>query len=260
MRMISIETIRDNLLCRAFRPVGTAGNEDLIDVHNSNYLYINISEVYSYASFRACIPIYYASYYIKKLIYMSFEENSTKIVINRDPLEIIATPIAKMGVSRLHAATFPHSNIKKPIDYLFRNLTNNLRRVDIKGEIYYGLPGLIFDKDLRPLMYCYLDTVITISKEILFKDIICAIDPTVLNKDTIMSKFIMKEFIPEFLKTSKPAIRRLITGDFVEDDSLDNINIKVEIGDLSKFFHKPQEPKTENIDFTITNFLKTVPV
>lgn len=260
MRTISIETIRDNLLYMAFRPVGTDDNKGLIDVHNSNYLYINISEAYSYASFRACIPIYYASYYIKKLADISLEESSTENVMHKGPLEIIATPIAKKCDSFLYAAKFPHCNIKKPIDYLFRNITNDLRMAEIKGEVYYGLPGLIFDKDLRPLMYCYLDTVINISKEVLFKDIICAIDPTVLNKDTIMSKFIMKEFIPEFLKTSKPTIKRFIKGDFIEEASLDDINIKVEIGDLSKFFYKPQEPKTENIDLTITDFLKTVPI
>ena len=166
------------------------------------------------------------------------------------------TPIAKKRNSLVDSAKFFHCNIKKPVGHLFSNTTNDLRVIEIKGEMYYGLPGLIFDKNLRPLMYCYVDSIINISKEILIKDIVCAIDPTVLNKDTIMSKFIMKEFIPEFLKISKSIIRAYIKADFVGDD----VNIKVEIGDLSKFFYKPQEPKTENINLDITNLLKTCPI
>lgn len=256
MRTISIEYIKDNLLYYAFRPIDNNAAKDLIDAHNSNYLYINISEIYSYAFFRACIPIYYLSYCIKKLADISLEESSTETVIRKNPLDIIVTPIAKKDNNDpSNFLKFPHSNIKKPVNYLFSNATNYLRKAEIKEEIYYGLPGLIFDKNLRPLMYCYADSIINISKEILIKDIVCAIDPTVLNKDTIMSKFIMKEFIPEFLKISKSNIRRFIKEDFVRD-----VNIKVEIGDLSKFFYKPQEPETEDINLTITNFLKTFPI
>lgn len=255
MRTISIENLRDNLLYYAFRPIDNNATKDLIDTHNSNYLYVNISEIYSYASFRACIPIYYSSRYIKKLAAISLGESSIETGIYKNPLEIIVTPIAKKRNSLVDSAKFFHCNIKKPVGHLFSNTTNDLRVIEIKGEMYYGLPGLIFDKNLRPLMYCYLDSVINISKEILVKDIVCAIDPTVLNKDTIMSKFIMKEFIPEFLRTSKSTIKRYSKGDFVDD-----INIKVEIGDLSKFFYKPQEPKTENINLDITNFLKTFPI
>jgi hypothetical protein len=255
MRTISIENLRDNLLYYAFRPIDDNATKDLIDTHNSNYLYVNISEIYSYASFRACIPIYYLSYYIKKLADISLEESSTETVIYKNPLDIIVTPIAKKDNGPFNFLKFSHCNIKKPVNHLFINNTNKLCKAEIKEEIYYGLPGLIFDKNLRPLMYCYVDSIINISKEVLIKDMVCAIDPTVLNKDTIMSKFIMKEFIPEFLKISKSTIRRFIGEDFVRD-----ISIKVEIGDLSKFFYKPQEPETEDINLAITNFLKTFPI
>lgn len=113
------------------------------------------------------------------------------------------------------------------------------KAVTSKGEVYYGAPGLILDKDFKPIII----GVYTISKDRTyaerFERNILKIDPKVFSSDGFLEKAIIKKLIP-----------------YYTSNSIDGKTVKVEIDNISQYIVKPNLPHA-NVQESMKGILST---
>ncbi len=120
------------------------------------------------------------------------------------------------------------------------NVIGLKKAVTKKGEIYYGAPGLILDKDFNPIIIgiCVLTNNIAPLLRKLKRNIL-KIDSKVFCSNGSLEKAIIKKLIP-----------------FYTSNIIDCKTVKVEIDDISQYIVKPNIPGA-NIQEDIKELLST---
>lgn len=153
-------------------------------------------------------------------IMRDFDSETT---MNRNDIGEIVAPLSVISSQSRRTA---YSMLK--YFFLSRNYADILglkRAVTSKGEVYYGAPGLILDKDFNPVII----GVYTLSKDRTyaerFERNILKIDPKVFSSDGFLEKAIIKKLIP-----------------FYTSNDIDGKTVKVEVDNISQYVVKPNIP------------------
>lgn len=107
----------------------------------------------------------------------------------------------------------------------YTNILGLRKAVTSKGEVYYGAPGLILDKNFNPVII----GVYILSKDRTYSERfernILKIDPKVFSSNGFLEKAIIKKLIP-----------------FYTSHSIDGKTVKVEVDNISQYVVKPNIP------------------
>ena len=124
------------------------------------------------------------------------------------------------------------------------NFSSRLVKVTTnKGEVYYGGYGVIFDKDMNPLLLCTMEGDYE-NDEFTYNKAVVYVNPCVFNNKGILEKAIVSTLIPVYTKNN-------ITF-FDSFHRTTHFRPEVVVKDFTNdFFVKPSKPKIK--DFTKDN-------
>lgn len=96
----------------------------------------------------------------------------------------------------------------KTVDSLIRSITRHIPSkysyyttgISSKDEIYYGSNGVIFNKDMKPLLFNVLEAYKSNSKTIVYTKAKSYIHPSVFTSDGTVEKCILNKIIPQYLQ------------------------------------------------------------
>lgn len=135
------------------------------------------------------------------------------------PLSVINTQTRRTADSMLKY--FFNSKIR---EYGSSYVLGLNKAVTSKGEVYYGAPGLILNKDLEPIIIGMVEYMQENSNTTFYRNVL-KINPNVFVSEGFLEKAIIKKLIPFYTRT--------------------NIGLsttRVEIDDISKYIVKPVSP------------------
>ncbi len=223
-----------------------------------NYSINNACRNYRYRS-----GIYQRNTWFNKYIFVNLQQNSIEVpaFLKYQALFAYQQKFNSICLPLCSSVALDHKRyIRTILNTFSRELIGGVQTAN--GDIYYGYPGVIFNKDLEPLMMMTLK--IDISKPTYdIERAICRVSPLVF-KDSkkIVEKTIIRKVIPYCLnnKAVDPQIYYLLGDEIVRTnitrDYL-NRNIQVIIDDCSDFVYEVTAPNGNFSQDKATEFIRS---
>ena len=191
-------------------------------------------------------------------VIVTFDIQQGKNVVPRTVLFNVADRLDTQRSVLLRKFVFPlnidpipkRCSSAEPILKFFGNLVSYRGRlgkvITSKGEVYYGRPGAIFDKDFNPLLFITTEIVLEGSRITAVTENVVHIHPKVFTDDvSVLNRNILKKGIPYILQT----------GQFRPEYEISAAPTRVVIDDSSKFILKPAPPG-DNLNTEISSLLR----
>lgn len=204
------------------------GNNCMLNKYNvyNKHLIVNINKP------EMEIPAFGLRYYEDTII--------TNHLLDGDTMTELVVPLYSNDFP-IRKATFD-SIIKK-----FFTLSFNARLVkctDKSKNVYYGGPGLILDKDFKPLFMCTFIAEKCVENNyprLVYTKRICRISPKVFQDKNVITKGIINKLLPTYIGEAPPSMHSRYPVEFSSS------NVQIIIDDFDNFFVSPTAPSGNNL-------------